>query len=55
MRVRGVATYLQPKAPAPMMRMEEGAADSSGGLGDLGEDILDYGFRGGKIRGEESW
>ena len=47
MRVRGVATYLQPKAPAPMMRMEEGAG--------LGEDILDCGFRGRRIRGEESW
>ena len=38
----GVATYLQPKAPAPKMRMEDGADDSSGGLGVLGEDMLDH-------------
>ena len=36
---RGFGTYLQPKAPAPMMRMEEGAGDSGG----LGEDMLVYG------------
>ena len=33
---------LQPKAPAPMIRMEEGA-DSSG---ELEEDMLNYGERG---------
>lgn len=32
---------LQPKAPAPMMRMEDGG-DSPGDLGELGEDMLDY-------------
>lgn len=54
-RVRGLGiyvTYLQPKAPAPIMRMEEGAGSDSGGLG---EDMLDYGFRGGRIGKEEVW
>ena len=41
-RVRGFgnATYLQPKAPAPMMRMEDGGC-SPGDLVEAGEDMLD--------------
>ena len=38
---KGEVSNLQPKAPAPIMRMEDGG-DSSGDLGEAGEDMVDY-------------